>query len=233
MLIQLIHNRSDNAISIRIEDANHLARWVSDGFPKDRLSTTTNVSNITDIERFIAQFEKEGNGFNERGAIYSGYSPFVDCITIQFPKHLKALFTKIKDDAEIDKETGQVTITSEQFNSIKEGNTFGYDFKSRLNEIYSEKTPRQLFLDEHERLLTASKKGLFRYFRNTNLDRSKPLDQILQYAKDNDNRSRQACINLGWMKKDGTLNNDNPDLPQEVSEAYKTIENSSNKKGYY
>lgn len=105
-------------------------------------------------------------------------------------------------------------------------------YKLRFNEMCSSgKTPKEQFLAEHGRLFDNSKKGIFGIFRTTNLDENMNLKQILQYAKENNNRSRQACINLGWMKKDGTLNSDNPNLPTEVSDAYEANENNFNRKG--
>ena len=78
------------------------------------------------------------------------------------------------------------------------------------------------FLREHTRLFNESKSGILGVFRKTTLDKISSLAEILQYAKENDNRSRQACINLGWMNKDGALNTKNSDLPQEIKDSYPT-----------
>lgn len=217
MLIRLNHDKIDNSISITITTGNHMARWVSENHSDSYLSDTVNILGLKPLESFISEFEKNGNNYNERGG--NTFSPFKDCITIQSPQHLKALFTKIKEQAQID-QTGKVTIDSDKFNSIKESTISSNDFKLRFKESTSPKTPKQQFLDEHEKLFVKSKKGIFEKFRNTNLDKDMNLSQILQYAKDNNNRSRKACIKLGWMKIDGTLNEQNPNLPSEVRDAY-------------
>lgn len=50
---------------------------------------------------------------------------------------------------------------------------------------------------------------------NTNLSGNETLSEILEHAKKENNRSREACVKLGWMNKDGSLHNDAPQIVRE------------------
>jgi hypothetical protein len=47
------------------------------------------------------------------------------------------------------------------------------------------------------------------------------LVNILAHAvNNNNNRSRQVCINLGWLDKNGKLNDSNMKLPEVIKQLY-------------
>jgi hypothetical protein len=220
MNIALTYNSTNNSITIRVESRNHLPKWIwnnNDFSPKfsriDNPSQSIELFCVEQMEKFIALFEKNDK-YNDKGNIEL---PLLTTgICIQSPQHLAKLFTEIKDTATIDDE-GTIKIDPEHFNSIQEND-------KKFTHTLSLK---QKFLDVHTKLYNESKKGFFGYFRNTNLKKESSLEEIIHYARDNNNRSRQACIKLGWMKKDGSLNTNNPDLPEKIRQAYSSDQHNS------
>ncbi|MFC3909904.1 hypothetical protein ACFORL_12575 [Legionella dresdenensis] len=81
---------------------------------------------------------------------------------------------------------------------------------------------RQLFLNEYDALFTADKAGFFGVYRNKGIKPEWSLAEIIQHAQSDNNRSRQACINLGWMDKQGKIKNEA--LLQAVSSCQEKIE---------
>lgn len=61
---------------------------------------------------------------------------------------------------------------------------------------------RKQFLKKHSDLC---KSESFQFFRSTEVSEKLCLRDILKHAHENDNRSREVCIDLGWMNQDGTL----------------------------
>lgn len=71
--------------------------------------------------------------------------------------------------------------------------------------VTTEEDCRQLFLATHNQLFSKDKAGFFGKLRRTKVSENDSLGEILERAKDKNNRSRKVCIELGWMNKDGTL----------------------------
>lgn len=111
-------------------------------------------------------------------------------------------------------------------NVVEKTESSSVKYKKQLADIRSTMSPIELFREEHKKLFDKSKAGFGGYFRNTKLTSKMDLTQIIEHAKNHDNRSRQACINLGWMDKNGTLNKDTVErpIPQEVQDAYASTE---------
>jgi len=64
------------------------------------------------------------------------------------------------------------------------------------------------FLTKHRELRSGE---FFQFFRSTNVTETSSLINILSNAHTNNNRSRSVCVELGWLKKDGTLADSAPD----------------------
>jgi hypothetical protein len=93
--------------------------------------------------------------------------------------------------------------------------------KEKLQVMKPVDDPKEKFILEHKRLFAEDKKGVFAWFRTTKLTdyNDWSLKDILQHAKDHNNRSRQACVKLGWMNSDGTLKAEDS-VPEDVKNAY-------------
>ncbi|KTD82291.1 hypothetical protein [Legionella waltersii] len=85
-------------------------------------------------------------------------------------------------------------------------------FKQQLTEIKPatvNESYQQQFFREHARLLALDRQAPFGSWRKTTITEDSKqqmsLSEIVEHAMESKNRSRQACINLGWMKKDGTI----------------------------
>jgi hypothetical protein len=112
-------------------------------------------------------------------------------------------------------------------------------YKQELNVMKTDTvdgSSMQQFFNEHARLLLRDRKAPFGSWRETTItDKRKQgmdLSEIVEHAMESKNRSRQAFINLGWMKKDGTLTKD---APKDVSECVSKINDikQSTKSGLY
>lgn len=73
------------------------------------------------------------------------------------------------------------------------------------------------FHQTHTALFTQERRGFFGVLRKTSVKSNWDLSQIIQHAKNENNRSRRACISLGWLDKDGRLS---VDAPKEVQDTY-------------
>ena len=49
--------------------------------------------------------------------------------------------------------------------------------------------------------------GIFSYFRISHVTQNMSLADIIKHAQSADNRSRSVCKELGWLKQDGSINN--------------------------
>jgi hypothetical protein len=97
----------------------------------------------------------------------------------------------------------------------------------------SEKTLKKQFTTAHETLFKKQKSEFGACLRNSiyfNRDQKKlvytdDLVNILAHAVNNNNRSRQVCINLGWLDKNGKLNDSNMKLPKVIRQLYLQVTN--------
>ncbi len=77
---------------------------------------------------------------------------------------------------------------------------------------------KEQFIAEHRNLYNQSRAVCFLgFFRRSRVDYSSSLGDIIRHAQLNNNRSRQAFINLGWMQHDGSIIASS--APDEVKEA--------------
>lgn len=65
---------------------------------------------------------------------------------------------------------------------------------------------KKFFHIYHGQMFKDSKQGFFGCFRNTKIKDNMSLKDIIDHAKHANNRSRQACIQLGWMDGKGVVN---------------------------
>jgi hypothetical protein len=97
----------------------------------------------------------------------------------------------------------------------------------------SEKTLKKQFTTAHKTLFKKQKSEFGACLRNSiyfNRDQKKlvytdDLVNILAHAVNNNNRSRQVCINLGWLDKNGKLNDSNMKLPKVIKQLYLKVTN--------
>ncbi|MDI9818602.1 MULTISPECIES: hypothetical protein [unclassified Legionella] len=67
------------------------------------------------------------------------------------------------------------------------------------------------FITAHQALLMEEKSVcLVGMFRRTNVNYYQDLSEIIKHAQTSNNRSRQVCVSLGWMNRDGSLTNEAP-----------------------
>lgn len=76
---------------------------------------------------------------------------------------------------------------------------------SQPMEQLSQEDPCKLFFEKHRALFAKSKNSCCGFFRKTKVSPSWSIEEIIQHARQNNNRSREACVQLGWIKRDGTL----------------------------
>lgn len=65
-------------------------------------------------------------------------------------------------------------------------------------------------LKRHTQLFQEARYGFFDYFRNTKLDPNWILKEIINHGMAYNNRTRQVCIELGWLTKSGHLHESAP-----------------------
>lgn len=70
---------------------------------------------------------------------------------------------------------------------------------------------KNIFLNKHRELFNSDKEGFFSCWRNSNMKPEDSLSELIKYAQDNNNRSRTAFVELGWMDADGFLTKSAPD----------------------
>jgi len=145
-------------------------------------------------------------------------------IAKQYAKEKNILFMQVSAENNVNVTTLFETISLNLMNlNAQSKETISY-FKRKVQEAKPERTDLAgEFSVEHKRLFDKSKAGIFGFLRKTNLKADSLLSDILQYAKDNNNRSRQACVNLGWMNIDGTLATG---APEEIKLLYQGDENT-------
>ena len=99
----------------------------------------------------------------------------------------------------------------------------------------TEKALKQKFINAHTALFNKQKSEFGACLRNSiyfnralkKLDYTKnSLENILAHAVNNNNRSRQVCINLGWLDKNGNLNNSKTKLPEAIKQLYLKVKGS-------
>lgn len=69
-------------------------------------------------------------------------------------------------------------------------------------------TAKEMFLSKHQELFNKDKKwffSLFSGFRKTEVNKDWSIEQIFAHSGKFNNRSRKICIQLGWMRSNGTL----------------------------
>ncbi|STX29237.1 cysteine protease domain, YopT-type [Legionella beliardensis] len=92
-----------------------------------------------------------------------------------------------------------------------------YSSPRYITEKEASRSCMEAFQAEHRRLFTKDKDGFFSKWYKTELKNDWELSDYLKHAKENNNRSREAFVNLNWMNKDGTLTEN---APEEILEAY-------------
>lgn len=77
----------------------------------------------------------------------------------------------------------------------------------------SEKELLQQFMDKHSDYLNRAQSKFFvGWFRHTKTGGIDSLKGVIEHAQLKNNRSRQVCQDLGWMKPDGTIKDSAPEV---------------------
>ncbi|PWY55666.1 hypothetical protein DGG96_10245 [Legionella qingyii] len=94
------------------------------------------------------------------------------------------------------------------------------DFKDRLQAIKTDpkaqaNRPQLTTAEECKKLFNneyklRKEKDSFKSYRNYNLLENTDLTDILTHAQEKPNRTRSICVQLGWLKEDGKLDQDAP-----------------------
>jgi hypothetical protein len=94
------------------------------------------------------------------------------------------------------------------------------DFKVKLQEIrqsssmqhqeLTEDEAKGRFLAAHRKMFSDAKAGCSGFFRKIRVTDNMSLKDILEHAMKSNNRSREVCINLGWLDKKGAIKQDAP-----------------------
>lgn len=210
----------EGKIQLSISNSRHHMppNWAVDWVRKNSDSEFNRITNTTTciddknlILPFLDTWISEGNNRQisqkrDDESIYLHSSMNLSSIT-----QVNAVYSKLKELIQKDK------VTPEEFESLKSARL--QSMKQAMGEIKnSNKTCKQQFLDMHKQLLDDAKGGLFGGWRRSKMDSTLDLPGLLQYAKHNNNRSREAFVKLGWMDKQGNLNDKT--APQEVKDAY-------------
>lgn len=222
MIIYLIQNKTDNTINIQISPG--YTNWVTNTYNRKEDFT---LYKYQEMENFIKELKAHKNIDNdiEQGLDKKMYSNLTG-IPIKNPRHLERLFTQIQLYSLIDN-NGDMRVNPMLFNSIAMQGTQPSRLEMKLAiknlAINTDLLPMDKFRKVHKIFFEMSTIGFFRGFRKTKVDKDEPwiLEQVLQHAKNGNNRSRAACVELGWLTKDGQLNRENKDeIPDEVITAY-------------
>lgn len=80
------------------------------------------------------------------------------------------------------------------------------------NQIKLKTDAKTQFMEKHSELYRQAKSGFFGFFRKTKINPNWSLKDIIEHGMAHDNRTRQTCIALGWLTKDGSLSNDAPEV---------------------
>lgn len=72
------------------------------------------------------------------------------------------------------------------------------------------------FHQVHQQIFERDKKQLFGAFVRTKIDGAMPLENIVEHAMKDNNRSREAMIQLGWMDKRGGVSPFAPDAVKQI-----------------
>jgi hypothetical protein len=89
------------------------------------------------------------------------------------------------------------------------------DALAQYQQMLSEKLNQHLekFMTTHTELFEASRKvWCFGWFRRTKLPYNPTLKIVLEHAAKANNRSRRVCRSFGWLRPDGHLDNNAPQL---------------------
>jgi hypothetical protein len=73
------------------------------------------------------------------------------------------------------------------------------------------------FKEKHQAMFEKDKQSCFGKWRNTTVTKETSLEESIKHAKESNNRTRQAFIDLGWMNKKGEVTKSAPDLMQKLS----------------
>lgn len=87
-----------------------------------------------------------------------------------------------------------------------------------INNELSESAAVTAFLAAHEQKLQSDKQSFF--IRRTFVKKDWSLEQILQHAISDDNRSRSVCEQLGWLNKDGSEKDTAPEVIQSTIRSF-------------
>ena len=95
--------------------------------------------------------------------------------------------------------------------------------KNLINEEYVKqqaleklkKEAKDSFTIRHDELFKEAKSGFFGFFRNTKLNPDWSLKEIIEHGMAYDNRTRQVCVEMGWLNKTGDLSENAPDFIKE------------------
>lgn len=77
--------------------------------------------------------------------------------------------------------------------------------------VTEELVAKKIFLAEHDKLFKKDK-SIYGFFSSTKVNKDWDIYKIIEHAKKHNNRSREVCVKLKWMEKDGTLTTQAPNV---------------------
>ncbi|KTD51117.1 hypothetical protein [Legionella quateirensis] len=91
-------------------------------------------------------------------------------------------------------------------NQVNKESTHKTHHTSTDTDVSKVESARALFFKSHREAFKKSQSGCFGFFRRTEVRSNMTLTEIIEHAQKHDNRSRKVCVALGWMDKNGALN---------------------------
>lgn len=83
---------------------------------------------------------------------------------------------------------------------------------------------REKFLFKHAEAIEKQQKELFGSWQKTKIQSSLKLSDIINHAMNNQSLGRDVCVELGWLNKDGSLNQSAPAIIRSTFEEQKREE---------
>jgi len=80
---------------------------------------------------------------------------------------------------------------------------------------FEKKIAKAEFTDRHKQLLKSDQLGFFGKFSQTKFDPSWTLREIIEHGMADNNRTRQVCVEMGWLSKSGKITESTPEFIRE------------------
>ena len=116
-------------------------------------------------------------------------------------------------DASYDRYT--ILLLSENIESLLPENLIDEEYVKQQALEKLKKEAKESFIIRHTELFKEAKSGFLGFFRNTKHNPDWSLKEIIEHGMAHDNRTRQVCVEMGWLTKTGGLSKNAPDFVKE------------------